>query len=255
MSAQPVAIVTGAANGIGRAVAETLGRSGWRLGLVDRDAAIEPVAGDLAAAGVAARPIMCDLADIGSAERIVDEVVRAFGQLDGLVNNAGVTLPASLEQTSAEDWDRVQAVNLRAPFLLIKAAAPHMRRRGRGSIVNIASFHALATIERFAAYAASKTGLLGLTRSAALELAPDGIRVNAVCPGIIETAMWQAWLDTVDSPDQVLADVNARQPMGRIGVPREVASLVRFLLSDEASYTTGATIVADGGVSARLHHA
>jgi NAD(P)-dependent dehydrogenase (short-subunit alcohol dehydrogenase family) len=122
-------------------------------------------------------------------------------------------------------------------------------------VVNIASFHAGATIENFSAYAAAKSGVVGLTRGAALDLAPKGVRVNAVCPGIVETAMWQAWLDELDAPEAAVAEVLKLQPLGRIGRPEEIAEAILFLGSEQASYITGTTLFADGGVTARLSHA
>jgi meso-butanediol dehydrogenase/(S,S)-butanediol dehydrogenase/diacetyl reductase len=135
----------------------------------------------------------------------------------------------------------------------MRAAAPYLRMVG-GNVVNVASFHTQATIERFAAYAASKSGVIGLTRSAALDLGPDGVRVNAVCPGIVETEMWRAWLSTMPDPSTALREVLALQPLGRIGVPRDVANAIVFLASDEAAYITGTAVYVDGGVTARLSH-
>ena len=136
----------------------------------------------------------------------------------------------------------------------MRAATQQQRASGSGSVINVSSFHAKATIENFGAYAAAKTGVVGITRSVALELAPEGVRVNAVCPGIIETAMWQAWLDEVEDPEATTAEVLKFEPLGRIGVPRDVANAILFLASDEASYITGTTLFVDGGVSARLWH-
>jgi meso-butanediol dehydrogenase/(S,S)-butanediol dehydrogenase/diacetyl reductase len=184
---------------------------------------------------------------------MIDAVISMWGRLDIVINNAAITLPKGFEATTPEEWDRIQAVNLRGLFLMLRAAAAELRRR-RGSVVNVASFHASATIENFAAYAAAKSGVLGLTRSAALDLAPSNVRVNAVCPGIIETSMWRAWLDSVDDPAGVSSEVRKLQPLGRVGQPAEVAAAIAFLASDEASYITGATLYVDGGVTARLSH-
>jgi NAD(P)-dependent dehydrogenase (short-subunit alcohol dehydrogenase family) len=248
-----VAVVTGAAMGIGEAIAERLAESGAHVAVVDVDSRGKLVAERLSAAGPEAEFYSCDLADAAAVEGVIDAVIARWGRLDILVNNAAITLPKGFERTSVEEWDAVQAVNLRALFVSLRAAAPELRRR-HGSVVNVASFHAHATIENFAAYAASKSGVLGLTRSAALDLGPDQVRVNTVCPGIIETAMWQAWLDSVDDPERVVGEVTKLQPLGRIGTPREVANAVAFLVSDEASYITGTTLYVDGGVTSRLSH-
>jgi NAD(P)-dependent dehydrogenase (short-subunit alcohol dehydrogenase family) len=249
-----VAIVSGAANGIGRATAERLSERGAAVAVLDIDPSGEQIAEQLRAQpGTLATFFSSDLADPEQVIRLVDDVLATFGRIDIVVNNAAITLPKGLEATSLEEWDRVQSINLRGPFLLLRAAAPELRRNG-GAVVNVASFHAGATIENFSAYAASKSGILGLTRSAALDLAPHGVRVNAVCPGIIETSMWQAWLDSVEDPDRTAEEVNQFQPLGRIGKPREVANAIAFLVSDEASYITGTALYVDGGVTARLSH-
>jgi NAD(P)-dependent dehydrogenase (short-subunit alcohol dehydrogenase family) len=248
-----VALVTGAAAGIGEAIAERLAQSGANIAVVDINPAGQEVAARLARGPAEADFYPCDLAEPSSARAVVDAAISRWGRLDILVNNAAVTLPKGFEATTLEEWDAVQAVNLRALFLTLRAAAAELRQR-RGSVVNVASFHAHATIENFAAYAAAKSGVLGLTRSAALDLGPHQVRVNAVCPGIIETSMWRAWLDSVSDPERVASEVNELQPLGRIGQPSEVANAVAFLVSDEASYITGTTLYVDGGVTARLSH-
>ncbi|MEA2320120.1 MAG: hypothetical protein QOD44_4309, partial [Solirubrobacteraceae bacterium] len=136
----------------------------------------------------------------------------------------------------------------------MRAAGPHLRRSAAGSVVNVSSFHARATIESFSAYAAAKAGVIGLTQSAALDLAPHGVRVNAVCPGIVETSMWHAWMDQVADPGAAERAVLQMQPLGRIGRPEDVAAAVAFLASDDAAYITGTSLYVDGGATARLHH-
>jgi NAD(P)-dependent dehydrogenase (short-subunit alcohol dehydrogenase family) len=248
-----VAIVTGGANGIGEATAERLAELGANVAVLDVDGRGTEVAERLRQNHSDVRFYPCDVGDDRAVVSVFAEIMARWQHIDILVNNAGVTLPKGFEATSTEEWDAVQRVNLRALFVTMRAAAAELRRAS-GSIVNVASFHAQATLERFAAYAASKSGVLGLTRSAALDLAPANVRVNAVCPGIIETAMWQEWLASVDNRDDVVRKVLELQPLGRIGHPRDVANAVAFLVSSEAAYITGTVLYVDGGVTARLSH-
>jgi NAD(P)-dependent dehydrogenase (short-subunit alcohol dehydrogenase family) len=248
------ALVTGAARGIGAATAARLGHEGARVIVVDLLAAEgEAIARSLAADGVDARFLQADVSRPEDAERVVAEASEASG-LDILVNNAAVTLPKGFEATTPDEWDAVLGVNLRSAYLFMRAAGPHLRRSAAGSVVNVSSFHARATIESFSAYAAAKAGVIGLTQSAALDLAPHGVRVNAVCPGIVETSMWHAWMDQVADPGAAERAVLQMQPLGRIGRPEDVAAAVAFLASDDAAYITGTSLYVDGGATARLHH-
>jgi NAD(P)-dependent dehydrogenase (short-subunit alcohol dehydrogenase family) len=250
-----VAIVTGAANGIGEATAHRLAEEGAAVLVVDLDERGADVAAAIAAGGARAAFVRCDVGAEADVRAAVAAAIEKFGRLDVVVNNAAITLPKGFEETTLEEWGRVQDVNLGSVFLFLRESAPHLRANGGGSVVNVASFHAGATIENFSAYAAAKSGVVGITRSAALDLAPAGVRVNAVCPGIVETQMWQAWLDEVDDVDETVADVLKLQPLGRIGRPRDVANAILFLASDQADYITGTTLFVDGGVTARLSHA
>ena len=248
------AIVTGAAAGIGEATARLLARRGHAVAVVDVDSSGERVASEIAEGGGRAIFVQADVSREDDVDGMVERAVDELGPLGLLVNNAAMTLPKGFRETEPEEWDRIQAVNLRSAYLGLRRAAPRLAESAPSSVVNVASFHAAATIENFAAYAASKSGLVGLTRGAALDMAPAGVRVNAVCPGITATAMWERWLDEVEDREATIAAVEALQPLGRIGQPHEVAAAIAFLGSQEASYVTGTTLFVDGGVSARLSH-
>ncbi len=238
------ALVTGAARGIGQAVVALLREANWQV-----------LGADLAP-GDAADVVAADVADEVEVAALVDESLRRFGRLDAVVGCAGVHLPRALAATTAADWDRLMAVNLRAAFLLARAAQPALRA-SRGAIVHVASVHALATTAEVAAYAASKGGLISLTRALALEFAADGIRVNCVVPGAIDTDMLRAGVGrNARDPAEVDARLQAlasRTPAGRIGQPREVAQAVLFLADPERSgFVDGQVLVVDGGALARL---
>jgi len=252
--ADRVAVVTGAAHGIGEATAQRLSQEGAAVVVVDVHEDGEQVARRIGVDGSRTLFIRADVSSEVDVDRICSETKRAFGRLDVLVNNAAITLPKGFESTTPAEWDRVQGINLRAFYLTMRAAAPLLRENKGSAVVNVASFHANATIENFAAYASAKSGVIGLTRSSALDLAPHGVRVNAVCPGIVDTAMWQAWLAEVEDVEATIRDVLKLQPLGRIGRPAEVANAILFLASDEAAYITGTALYVDGGVTARLSH-
>lgn len=246
------AIVTGAANGIGAATARRFVRDGHNVVLVDIAQSGKAIADEL---GNQAAFLLADLAEEASAALAVQLAVDRFGGLDTVVNNGGISLLRPLADMTLAEWDRVQSVNLRASWLFLKAAHRYLLKSTVASVINVSSFHAGATIGDFTAYATSKAGLSGFTLSAAVELAADGIRVNAVAPGVIHTSMLQNWLDTVPDPDQALDRMRTFQPLGRLGRPEDVASAIAFLASEDASFVTGTTLLVDGGVSARLWHA
>jgi NAD(P)-dependent dehydrogenase (short-subunit alcohol dehydrogenase family) len=227
------AVVTGAAGGIGSAVCEVLAAQGWDVVAVDRVAVWR------------AGSLRLDLADAA----LVLERLGALERVDALVNNAAVQLFKPLAETSIADWDAVQHANLRGAFACLKACHRQLVR-SRGSIVNVASVHARATSRSIAAYAAAKGGLTALTRAAALELAPAGVRVNAVLPGAIDTPALRAGLArSADAQDGLVR----RTPLGRIGAPRDIAEAVAFLVdNDRAGFITGQELVVDGGALAQL---
>jgi NAD(P)-dependent dehydrogenase (short-subunit alcohol dehydrogenase family) len=246
-----VAVVTGGAQGIGRAIVERFLEDGALVALVDvdRDAAAE--AASALAAGDRLLTLICDVTSEREVTEAVQTTIDTFGGLDILVNNAGMNWYGDATTMTEDEWDRFFDLDLKASWLCAKHALPALERSGRGSIVNISSLHGLMTIKGFFPYAAAKSAILGLTRSLALEYGGSNVRANAVCPGYVRTRLVQEWLDRQDDPG-VEARVIELQPLGRIGEPGEVASLVSFLASDESSYMTGAVISIDGGLGARF---
>jgi len=240
-----VALVTGAARGIGLATAKRFLADGWRVALLDIDG--ENLQRTFAAL---ARPeatiaITCDVADPPSVARALATVARKFGRLDALINNAGIAIFKPILDVTYEDWSRVLAVNLTGPFLCAQAAAPLMRDSGGGSIVNITSISGLRASTLRTAYGTSKAGLAHLTQQQAVEFAPLNIRVNAVAPGPVDTAMAKV----VHTPD-IRAAYHDAIPLNRYGLETELAEAIFFLCSDRASYITGQTLAVDGGFEA-----
>jgi 3-oxoacyl-[acyl-carrier protein] reductase len=236
------ALVTGASRGIGAEVARTLAAAGWRVAVNYRsdDAGAERVAQTIAGAGGTAVPVAGDVADPAAAERLVDEVEQRFGPVLVLVNNAGVRADGLAMQLGDDEWQRVLDTNLTAAFRLTRRAVGTMVRRRFGRVINIASVVGTKANAGQANYAASKAGLIGFTRTVAVEVARRGVTVNAVAPGFIETEM------TEGVPPALLDAVPAR----RAGQPADVAACVGFLASEQASYVTGTTLTVDGGLSA-----
>jgi 3-oxoacyl-[acyl-carrier protein] reductase len=234
------ALVTGSTRGIGRAIAETLACAGARVAVVGRDAArAEEVA---SAIGGGAAGFACDVADIASVTALVENVEKSFGQLDILVNNAGLTRDNILFRLKDDDWDSVLDANLRGAFVAIRAASRGMMKRRWGRIINIASVVGIIGNKGQANYAASKAGLIGLTKSVAKELASRNILINAVAPGFIETDM------TAAMTPEARETLSQQIPLERLGTPNDVAATVAFLASDFASYITGQVLVVDGGL-------
>jgi NAD(P)-dependent dehydrogenase (short-subunit alcohol dehydrogenase family) len=240
-----IALVTGGGNGIGAATCRAFAAAGARVAVLDRDAAAaERIAAEITGQGRNAEAQTIDVADREAFARLTAGITEAWGGIDILVNGAGATVRRMIAEMNAEDWDRVIAVNLTGAFNGIQAVLPHMRARGGGAIVNIASIAGQRiSFGGTANYTASKAGLLGLTRHAAYELAPDGIRVNAVCPGPTATGFGGA------IPTEEAKAVRARKiPLGRMCEPEDIADPILFLAGHAARMITGVALTVDGGV-------
>jgi NAD(P)-dependent dehydrogenase (short-subunit alcohol dehydrogenase family) len=242
-----VVIVTGASSGIGRAAALGFGRAGASVVLVARDgAALEAAGGEIRDAGGRTLVVTADVTAAAAPARIVAAALDAFGALDVLVNAAGVISAGAVETTTDEAWDEMLDVNLRAPFRLMREAAPHLGAR-RGAIVNVSSVAGLRAFPGLLAYGVSKAAVDQLTRCAALDLAPTGVRVNAVNPGVVVTGLHRRSGMAEDQYAAFLERSRTTHPLGRVGRPEEIADLVLFLASERAGWMTGETIAIDGG--------
>jgi NAD(P)-dependent dehydrogenase (short-subunit alcohol dehydrogenase family) len=245
--ASKVALVSGAGSGIGEAVARALAREGASVVLVGRSLEKLEAAASALPAG-RALPVAARHEDPGEAAGAVRRAVEAFGRLDVLVNNAGVFVAGTAAAASLEAWDEALAVNLTGPFVLTREALPHLRRSA-GAVVNVSSTLGMRPLPGAAPYCVSKAGLIMLTLSAAAEEAPNGVRVNCVCPGVVDTPIHRRRVG--DDPAAIAAlleELGRLHPLGRVGRPEEVASMVLFLASAESAWTTGAIVAVDGGI-------
>lgn len=249
-----VAVVTGAAQGIGLAIAQELHALGARVLLVDCNATAlsQAVASGFRSRSNGVRSIVADLGDPAAIESVARQVAGVEPRIDMLVNNAGIEFDAPFEDVTVDAFNRIIAVNLRAPLLMTQALAPLFPSSG-GAIVNISSIHADHAFPNAIPYACSKAGLIALTRNLALELAPRQIRVNAVCPGYIDTPMWDEWLRTASDPDALARRTEDLHPLGRRGLPRDVAMAVAYLAGPQSAWVTGTCLVVDGGLTVRAH--
>ncbi|HEY1901074.1 MAG TPA: SDR family oxidoreductase [Terracidiphilus sp.] len=249
-----VAVVTGAARGIGLAIAEELHGRGARLLLVDLNAAGVAATAQAMRKGADADVdfVVADLAEPAAIVGLAERIGALAAKVDVLVNNAGIEYDLPFNEVTTAAFDRVIAVNLRAPLLLSQALTP-LFPAGGGAIVNISSIHASHAFPNSIPYACSKAGLIAQTRNLALELAPKKIRVNAVCPGYIDTPMWDEWLRTAENPKALAEQTLALHPLGRRGLPEDVARAVAYLAGPGAEWVTGTHLVVDGGLTIRAH--
>jgi NAD(P)-dependent dehydrogenase (short-subunit alcohol dehydrogenase family) len=239
-----LAVVTGAAKGIGEATVRAFSREGAAVALLDVDDSAKKLADSLAPRGLF---VHCDVSRADAVERAFEAIARDLGNTTILVNNAGIQHYGTVTETSEAEWDHVLGVNLKSAFLCAKHAIPQMLKRGRGVVINLASVQAFVSQQKVAPYTTSKTALLGLTRSIAVDYAPK-IRCVAVCPGTVDTPMLRDAIRQSPNPEEVLQECNAMHPVKRIATPEEVAELILYLASDKAGFITGQPIRIDGGL-------
>ena len=250
-----VALITGAGRGIGRAVAHKMAHEGAMVALADIDAeSAQSAAEELLKQGCEAVAVQTDITHETDVQAAVSHVMERFGRVDVLVNNAGKNFNYDATTMSEADWDNAMNVDVKGAWLCCKHVLPSMINAKAGSIINIASVHARITAPKHFPYAAAKSAIVGLTRNLALDYAPYNIRVNAICPGWVRTAMVQGRFDQQIDPKAAEDRVLSFQPLRRIGTPEEIANFVAFVASDEASFITGAELVIDGGMSIMFAH-
>ena len=249
-----VAVVTGGGSGIGRATALQFARAGARVAVldIDADAAAEAAAAIRAGGGEAAG-FVADVGDDRSVRAAIGEVLAAWHRLDVLVNNAGVEHAGTVADTSEQDWDRCFRVNVKGVYLCSRAAQEHLVASAAGSVVNVASMVGLVGVPNFAAYSATKGAVIALTRAMAIDLAPLGVRVNAVCPGFVRTPLGEELLRRRGGGDAERgAELTvAKYPLGRLGTPEDIAAAVLYLAGGQSSFVTGIVLPVDGGATAQ----
>lgn len=250
-----VSLITGGAQGIGRAIAELFQREGACVFILDCDESMGKKTAEVLTSQDPSRPVRylpADLCDPAQIRNAVNAMRKVHDRLDVLVNNAGVELEKSIEDFTTKEWDLVMNVNLRGPFLLTKELLPSFPDSG-GSIVNISSIHATHAFPNSIPYACSKAAMVALTRNLALDLASRRIRVNCICPGYIDTRLWDHYLQNSTNPEELARQTAALHPVGRRGLPNDVGEAALFLASDCSAFITGADLVVDGGLTVRAH--
>jgi NAD(P)-dependent dehydrogenase (short-subunit alcohol dehydrogenase family) len=245
------ALITGGGTGIGRAIALAFAREGASVAVAGRRLdKLKEVAGEIEKQGGSAIPLECDVTRAKDAERAVRESAKKLGKLNILVNNAGMLSVSTVDSISEEDWDRVMTVNVKGPFLMSRAALKEFRKAGGGAIVNIGSVLGLVAMKDRAAYCASKGGVTMLTKAMALDHAHENVRVNCICPSIVETELVKGLFDNSEQGQRLRKSRVGTIPLGRFGKPADVAELAVFLASEESSWLTGVAIPLDGGLTA-----
>ena len=244
-----VVLITGGAKGIGKGCAQVLSQRGAGIAIVDLD----EVAGPLAVEGIEANGgraafFRADVSKADDVQKMIARLLAAFGRLDVLINNAGYHISKNVEDTSEEEWDYILNTNLKSVFLCSKYAIPHLRKT-RGAIVNMSSMVGLVGQRNAGAYSATKGGMIAMTRGMALDFAKDGIRVNCICPGWVETPLVEDWFSQQADPQAAKEYIYGKHPLGRIATPAEVGNAVVFLCSEASSFVTGVALPVDGGVT------
>lgn len=244
-----VAIITGAAAGIGEASARLFARERARLVLIDlAEEKLRRVVEDLEADSAIVLEIVGDVADAGVCRSVVERTTHQFGHIDVLFNNAGIVLNGSLVDCTEEDWQRTMDVNLKSMYLLCREVVPVMLHQGSGSIINMSSIAGSSGVPNRGAYSVSKAGVIGLTKSLAVDFVREGIRVNCICPATVDTPSLRERIASSPDPEAARRSFLARQPMGRLGTAEEIAAMALFLASDDSRYMTGQAIIMDGGM-------
>jgi hypothetical protein len=248
-----VAIVTGAGMGIGKGIATVFSREGAKIAIADINSkAGAATTEELRRAGGEALFVKTDVANEDEVKNMVKTTVDQYGTVHILVNNAGIGVYKPVLDTSSEEWDRCLGVNLKGAFLCSKYVIPHMKAAGGGSIINIASVHAVATVASTAPYAASKGGMVALTRNMAIDYAQDNIRVNAICPGWILTPLIEGIFAAAPDPEEMRRRTIEKQLLKRLGTPEDIGLAALYLASDDSSFVTGSALFVDGGLTAQL---
>jgi NAD(P)-dependent dehydrogenase (short-subunit alcohol dehydrogenase family) len=246
--ANKVALITGGASGIGRATALLFAREGAAVVIADSNRQSgEAVVSEITRAGGRANFELADVTRAADCRRVVERTIREFGKIDVLFNNAGIIRRATVLDLSEDDWDRVMAVNVKSIYLLSREVIPHMQKQGGGSIINTASGWGLAGGAKAAVYCASKGAVVLLTKAMAVDHGPQNIRANCICPGDTDTGMLRSEAQQLgEASERFLAEA-AKRPLGRVGLPEEIAQAALYLASDASSFVTGIALVVDGG--------
>jgi NAD(P)-dependent dehydrogenase (short-subunit alcohol dehydrogenase family) len=248
-----VAIVTGGSKGIGQGIAQEFVLEGAKVVISSRsEAALKETEAKLSETGGEVASVLCDVSEEEQVQNLMTQTISEFGKVDILVNNAGLGIYKSLTETSTEEFDLALAVNLKGVFLCMKHAVPHLKRSGGGSIINIASVYSVQNVGGTVPYAAAKGGVVSLTRAAAIDVAQEGIRVNAIAPGWVDTPLVRSIFESSEDPEGARREVENHQLLRRLGKPEEIGRAAVFLAGNDSSYITGSLLFVDNGMTAQL---